>query len=148
MGIVEDIQKAIEASINTLLPLYKMAKFSYEFDKNNRKSSTKIYAVRPLSGSTISGSTLAASFSHEFEVLFSDVFTPKNDSDSEIREKIFQLNESIQILYKEIYQKRLGLASTKVLLVSLVGISGPEIDQENNSVTVTATFTINYRVNI
>lgn len=146
MSVASEILAALELKVGTLFPSFKKAKFAYEIEKNNRKNSTKIYAVKPLGGSSTQGMTLSATFSQDFEVLFSDIYNPKNDTDSQITTVILDLQDKVQDLNKEILQKRLELTSAKVLLVQLVGISEPNIDLENNSVSVSATFTINYRV--
>jgi hypothetical protein len=146
MSVASEILAALETKVADLFPTFKKAKFSYEIEKNNRKNSTKIFAVKPLGGNSTSGMTLSATFSQDFAVVLSDIYNPKNDTDSQITTVILDLQDKIQDLNKDILQKRLDLTSAKVLLVQLVGISEPEIDLENNSVTITATFTINYRV--
>lgn len=145
MAVVNEILDALEDQVNTLFPTYSKAKFAYQIEKNNRKSSEKIYTIKPLSGSSVEGVTLSATFAQDFEVLFSDIYQPKNGNDDNITDKILVLNGMIQDLNKEVYQKRLSLTSAKVLLVQLVGISEPLIDLENNTISISATFTINYR---
>lgn len=145
MAVVNEILDALESKVNALFPTYVKAKFAYQIEKNNRKTSEKIYTIKPLSGSSTEGVTLSATFSQDFEVLFSDIYQPKNGNDDNITDKIIVLNGMIQDLNKEVFQKRLDLTSAKVLLVQLVGISEPLVDLENNTIAMSATFTINYR---
>ena len=61
---------------------------------------------------------------------------------------ILSIHNDIETIYKEIYQKRLDLTSAKVLLVEVVEISAPEVDLENNSINISATFKVRYRTQI
>lgn len=146
--IVEDILNALESKINSLLPTYKKSHFSYELEKNNRKSAKKIYAIRVIGGISTNGVLQSITVDQGFEVILSDIFQPKNDNDKDMESKILSINGDIEILYKDIYQKRLDLTSAKVLLVEIVEISKPEIDTDNCSVSINATFKIRYRTQI
>jgi hypothetical protein len=141
--IVQEIVDAIEINIQSLLPTYKKASFVYDLSLNNRKQSKKIYAITPQSASNVSGSTLAITLDHSFDVTLSDAYSPKNDSDINLQDKILEIHNDIESLYKELFQRRLGLA--KVLVVQVVDISSPEIDNDNNTVALTASFSIKYR---
>jgi hypothetical protein len=141
--IVQEIVDAIEINIQSLLPTYKKASFVYDLSLNNRKQSKKIYAITPQSASNVSGSTLTVTLDHSFDVTLSDAYSPKNDSDINLQDKILEIHNDIESLYKELFQRRLGLA--KVLVVQVVDISSPEIDNDNNTVAITASFSIKYR---
>lgn len=148
MAIVQDILVALETKVSSLLPSYKKSKFTYSIESNNRISAKKIYAIRTSSGSSVTGVTLSATFDQGFEVILSDIYQPKNDNDIDLVDKITQLHTDIETLYRDLYQRRLDLTSAQVLLVQLVDISVPEIDNDNDSVNITATFTVKYRSNL
>jgi hypothetical protein len=148
MAIVSEILTAIDSKVSSILPNYKKAKFNYILEANNRVGSKKIYAIRPSSGRSVIGVTMTATFDHDFEVILSDIYQVKNDSDADLGDRITQLHSDLELLYRDLYQKRLNLTSAQVLLVQLVDLSVPEIDNDNDSVSITATFTVKYRSNL
>jgi hypothetical protein len=148
MAIVSDILGALDAEVTSLLPAYKKSKFTYFIEKNNRVTSKKIYTIRPDSGKSAVGTTLSATFDQNFDVILSDIFQDKNDSDKDLADKILALHTDVETLYIQLFQKRLGLTSAQVLLVSLVDISAPEVDVDNSTVSLTATFGVKYRSQI
>jgi hypothetical protein len=141
--IVQEIVDAIEINIQALLPTYKKASFVYDLSLNNRKQSKKVYAITPQSASNVSGSTLTVTLDQTFDVTLSDTYSPKNDSDINLQDKVLEIHSDIETVYKELFQRRLGLA--KVLVVQVVDISSPEIDNDNNTVSLTASFSVKYR---
>lgn len=141
--IVQEIVDAIEINIQALLPTYKKASFVYDLGLNNRKQSKKIYAITPQSASNVSGSTLTVTLDQTFDVTLSDTYSPKNDSDISLQDKVLEIHSDIETIYKELFQRRLGLA--KVLVVQVVDISSPEVDNDNNTVAITASFSVKYR---
>lgn len=141
--IVSDIVSAIETNINSILPEYKKAAFVYDLGLNNRKQGKKIYSIRPGQASSVSGSTTTITLDHDFTVTLSDIYNPKNDSDSAVQDKVLEIHEDIEELYKFVFQRKLGLA--RVLVVQVVDISEPELDNDNNTVAITVTFSIKYR---
>jgi hypothetical protein len=141
--IVSDIIDAIESQINSILPEYKKAAFVYDLGLNNRKQAKKVYAIKPGSASNVTGSTMTITLDHDFDVTLSDIYNPKNDSDSSLQDKVLEMHEDIEELYKVLFQRKLGLV--KVLVVQVVDISEPDIDNDNNTVSLTVTFSIKYR---
>ncbi len=148
MAIVSEILTAMDAKIVATIPTYTKSKFNYFLEKNNRLTSRKIYALRPNTGKSVVGTTLSATFDQDFEVVLSDIYIDKNDSDKDLGERIISLHTDVETLYLELFQKRLNLTSAQVLLVSLVDLSNPEIDTDNSTVSITATFSIKYRSQI
>ena len=148
MAIVAEILEAMDAKVSSLLPDYKKSKFNYFIDRNNRVTSKKVYAIRPDTGKTTIGTTLSATFDQNFEVVLSDIYLDKNDTDKDLGDKILALHGDLEVLYLELYQRRLDLPSAKVLVVSLVDLSAPELDTDNSTVSLTATFAVKYRSQI
>ena len=148
MAIVQDILTALDTKVSSLLPTYKKAKFTFDLAQNNRVSAKKIYGIRVDSGKSVTGITMSATFDQDFQVILSDIYQPKNDTDNNIADIINQLHSDTEIIYRDLYQKRLDLTSAQVLLVQLVDLSPPEIDTDNNSVSLIATFTVKYRSNL
>lgn len=143
--IVDDIVNAIEGEITTLLPSYKKAAFVYDLARNNRKQSKKIYAIVPDSATSVTGTVQAITLDHNFNVTLSDIYKPSGDTDTDLQDKVLAIHTDIETLYKELFQRRLGLPSVRVLVVQIVDIAAPEVDQDNNFVSITATFNIKYR---
>ena len=145
MAVVQEILEALDSKVSTILPDYKKSKFNYFLDRNNRLSSKKIYAIRPDTGKSTVGTTLSATFDQNFEVILSDIYQDKNDSDADLTAKIISLHSDVEKLYLELYQRRLDLPSAMVLVVQLVDLSSPELDTDNNTVNIVGTFSIKYR---
>jgi hypothetical protein len=146
--IVQDILTALEAKVASLLPTYKKSPFNYELEKNNRKGAKKIYAIRVEAGASSTGVLQSVTIDQNFEVILSDIYQPKNDNDKDLESKILSIHTDIETIYKDVYQKRLDLTSAKVLLVEVVDLSKPEIDLDNSSISIIATFKIRYRTQI
>lgn len=146
--IVRDILGALDSKVSEILPTYNKSVYVYDLDKNNRKAMKKIYAIRTQAGTSTSGVLQSVTMSQDFEVILSDIYQPKGDNDRDIETKILSIHDDIEKLYKEIYQKRLDLSSAQVLLVELVDITAPEIDIDNNYVSIGLTFKVKYRTPI
>lgn len=144
MSTVTDIVESVKTEVETLLPTYKELPFSYVPELNSRLAD-KNYALRLGAANTATTTNNAITFDHTVYLDLSSRFElKKNTGDKELAERILGLHTDIETLYKYFY-KRTGLTS-KVMLISPIDLSEPNIDNDNNLVTVTLTLTVKYRV--
>jgi hypothetical protein len=66
------------------------------------------------------------------------------DDDADADEKIYDIYLIHETIYKAVMMDNFGVP--RVLAVSSFSISEPEVDKENKSVKIEATFTIKYRM--
>lgn len=142
-NIVKDIRDALVEQIQTELPSYAQSPFIWDFASNNDKKSKNIFAVRPQSGSSVSGTNKTITLDQDFEVYLSTKYINKGDKDSALDEAIMGLFEDHEKLEKLLFRRNINIA--RVLVVESVALSAPEIDNENHNVAIIATYTIKYR---
>ena len=145
-SVAETIIDQIEVHINTLLPDYKKSPFVYALELNNRKTSSQVYSIRPGSALNVQSNTRAITLDQVFEVYLSRSFVKSNQNDESLQRKILEISEDHETLYREVFLRR--LTGGEVLIVQGVDILDPEIDFENDFVSITASYTIKYRNSI
>lgn len=146
MSAISEILDLVEDKVATLLPDYKAMPFVYELDLNDRLAS-KNYGVRLGSASTIAGTNHAATFDHAVEIDLTQRYEPKKATgDSDLRAKISLISSDIETLYKEFYRRPGSLTSASLLVIAPVDLSAPNIDNNNNLITITLTLSVKYRV--
>jgi len=144
MSYVEEIVSGIETKIvNILGASYKKSDFVYFVEKTNTKTSNDIFRVSMGSGKRVEGSLRTTTIQQEFYVQLTKQFTLKGDTDVDLRTKIFEIYDDHEKLYKESLFGNFDVQ--RVVLISEFDISGPEIDLENSTITIGATYIINYR---
>ena len=141
--IVEGIYSEIEATI----PVYARAKFVWELDKNTDRK--PMCAVRPGAGRNVEGANRAITVDQDFEAVLIRPYKPVGGvSDNDLDAQILQLQGDQEALWRVVFQRRFGASPAVVLLVSIVDIAAPEIDNDNNTVSVAVTFTVKYRTQV
>lgn len=145
MNIVEQINDGITTVVTSSLGVgYSELSYLIDVEKNNYKSNTKRYGVRPLSGSTTSGITRNYTLDHSFQIILThDYFSnPSNDQDQ--RDKTFLLLDKLDEIMKNLFINKAGLPSI-VLNIDSVSIAEPEYFDEEKVVVLRADFNIKYR---
>jgi hypothetical protein len=146
MSAVSEIIDLIEAKLVILLPTYKQLPFVYNPELNERNNS-KSYGVRIGSGSSVSGTNNSVTVDHSIPIDLVQKYAPKvSNGDKDLRDKIKDLSDDIEILYKDLYRRPGAIASATLLLIAPVDVSEPVIDNDNNLVTITLTLSVKYRV--
>lgn len=146
MSLVRDIKEAFETQIEETLTSYSKSKYKWSIEQNNKANSSSVYAVRVNSAGTISGTTQTITQARTFDVILSTKFKNKGDNDDNLDEQIMVLCDDHESLQVVLFRRKLNLA--RVLLVQAIDISEPDIDNENNIVTMTATYTVNFRLGV
>jgi hypothetical protein len=142
-NLVKDIRDGLENLIESTCPNFKKSRYIWDFQLNNERTSGDIYAVRPNSGSSTTGTNKTITINQTFEVLLSSKFKNVSDKDSALDLVIMGLYEEHEKLEKVLFQRNINIA--RVLVVESIDLSSPDIDNDNNSVTITASYVIKYR---
>jgi hypothetical protein len=146
MSILGDIVDKIEDKINSLLPTYKPFPFVYDYELNDRIND-KNYGIRLGTGESISGMTNAVTMDQNVEVFLTQRYSPKKaQGDMDLRVKISDISGDLETLYKELYRRPMAITSASLLIIAPLDLSAPEIDNDNNLVTITLTLSVKYRV--
>jgi len=147
MNSVQQIVTALLASLTTLLPSYEQAKFQWEMTKNTTKK--PVFAVRAVAGSNVSGTNNAITIDQSFEVELMRTWKGQaGTKDSDLDTQIMTMFSDGELVWRSTFLRRLDIDPGQVLLVSVVDISEPAIDNENNTVGLVITFTVKYRTAI
>jgi hypothetical protein len=147
MSVVGEIVDELTSQVATVLGgSYSPRAFMYQTELNDRQGA-KTYSIRAGAAGASPTTTRAVTWTQTFEIDISHTYENKKGSgESDLQSKIKLAADDIEGLYQELAMKHISIASGKVLLVSPVDISSPEVD--NNVVTLTLTLSVQYRVSI
>jgi hypothetical protein len=147
MSSVQQIVTALLTSLGTLLPSYDQAKFQWEMTRNTGKK--PVFAVRPVAGANVTGTNLAITIDQSFEVELARSWKPQaGTKDTDLDTQVLALFADGETVWRSTFLRRFNIDPGQVLLVSVVDISEPAIDNENNTVALVLTFTVKYRTNL
>lgn len=141
---VKQITDSIEAKLAILLTSYSKAAFVWDLASNNAKTSKNAFRVIPGEASSVEGSMRTITLSQKFTVYLTTNFINKESNDLVQQAAIEELYNSLEIVTNEAMQRRFAIA--RIMSVSGVEMTAPEIDQENNTVTIGAAYSVFYRM--
>lgn len=144
MSTVEQIKNAIEAYVGTLAPTYQKSQYIWDTSLNSDSKTKAYYAIRPRAGTFTSGTSRTVTLDQDFTIEIGDYYRSKKDDDSDADEKIYDIYKIHETIYKAVMMDNFNVP--RVLVVSSFSLSDPEVDKENKSVKIEATFTIKYRM--
>jgi hypothetical protein len=147
MGIVSEIKAAIEEKVE-LVTGFAQAPFRYDFQKNNKNRSSNIYAVRIGESNTVSGTNQTITQDRTFEVYLSTRFGRNGSDDSAIDNAIISLIDQHELISVQLFRRELQVTSARLLVVDSIDISNPEIDNENDIVSILATYSMKFRLGV
>jgi hypothetical protein len=146
MSALSELIALVEDRVQDLLPAYSPAPFVYDLAANNRKND-KIFGVRLGSSTSSAGLNSWITIDTSIGVDLSQKFLPKKaEGDESLRDKIAELTGDIETIYKTLYRRAGALDSASLILIAPVDVSEPNIDNDNNLVTLTLTLSVKYRV--
>lgn len=143
MSIVSDIIDAIENVITTNLVGYQKSQYIWDTTKNSENRNEKFYAVRSGSASFISGTCRTITLEQSFEVELGDSYKNKRDKDSDANDKIMELYQSHETIYRALMRDNFNIG--RVQVVNNLDIDTPLVDNDNKVCKIVATYTIRYR---
>ena len=144
MSTVEDIKIAIENYVTAIAPTYQKSQYVWDSSLNSDSKTKAYYAVRPRAGDFIAGTCRTVTLEQDFTLEIGDVYRNKKDNDADADEKIYDIYLIHETIYRAVMMDNFGVP--RVLVVSSFTLSEPEINKENKSVKIEATFTIKYRM--
>ena len=143
-SFVKNITDAIETKLATVIPTFTKSKYVWSVANNNTKTSKNIFRVIPGAASSIEGTLRTITMSQKFTVFLTSTFGNKNSSDEILQDEIEAIYVALDLVTAEAYQRRFG--TVRIMSVQAVELTEPEIDNENDNVSIGATYTINYRM--
>lgn len=147
MGVVSEIKAAIEEKVE-LVSGFAQAPFRYDFQKNNKNRSTNIYAVRIGESNSISGTNQTLTQDRTFEVYLSTRFGRNGSDDIAIDNAIISLIDMHELISVQLFRRELVITSARLLVVDAIDISSPEIDNDNDIVSILATYSMKFRLGV
>lgn len=141
---VKQISDAIEAKLAVLLTSFTKAPYVWDLSANNVKTSKNAFRVVPGDASSVEGSLRTITMNQKFTVFLTTNFINKDSCDLVLQAAIESLYESLELVTNEAMQRRFAIA--RIMNVASVELSAPEIDRENNTVTIGATYSVFYRM--
>lgn len=146
MSVLNDLTDKLNDKVEALLPDYKPMPYVYNLELNDRLAD-KNYGIRVGSATTTDGTNRAVTFDHDVEVILSQKWLPKRgEGDSDLRQKINDISGDLETVYKELYKRPFALNSASLLIIAPLDLSAPEVDNDNNLVSITLTLSVKYRV--
>lgn len=143
--IVKLIRDGLVTNIQAMLPLWKQSRYVWDLTKNSTATHSKLFAVRPMASQSVDGTNQTITEDHDFEVELSTRFNNQGlESDKNQDDTIMMLFEEHKKLSRAIHRRNLSIQ--RVLVISFVDTDAPVIDNVNGTVSVTATYTIKYRL--
>lgn len=143
MSKVGDILSQMETDIGTLLGAnWSVLKYVYDLEKNDLRTAAQAYGVGVGAGETVAGPTKKVTIDQEFFVTLAYRYANRS-SDSPERAAITTLYNSMETLDKNLFQTKLNLQST-VLVVSSIGLDEPFVS-DDGVMYLTNRYTVKYR---
>lgn len=145
MSAQTDILNAIESRVNVVLPSYKRLKYSYDLEKNNKRTSDDAYGIGAGAGSSVEGTFRTITMDQEFFVILTKDFGGRSDDNAE-RTALKAIYDDMETLYRDLFQSKLGIPAV-VYLVSELSLDEPE-KIADNVMSVRMNFTVKHRKTI
>ena len=145
MSAQTDILNAIESRVNVVLPSYKRLKYSYDLEKNNKRTSDDAYGIGAGAGSSVEGTFRTITMDQEFFVILTKDFGGRSDDNAE-RAALKAIYDDMETLYRDLFQSKLGIPAV-VYLVSELSLDEPE-KIADNVMSVRMNFTVKHRKTI
>jgi hypothetical protein len=141
---VKQITNSLEARILTLVPTFKKSPYVWSVEKNNAKTSNKIFRVIPDAAQSVDGTLRTLTISQKFTVFLTTNFANKNISDQSQQDETESLYAAIEILNLDAMKRHFAIS--RIMSVSGIEMTAPEIDQDNDTVTIGASYNVLYRM--
>jgi hypothetical protein len=143
MSLVEEIRNAIETYLATLIPEFTKSQYVWDTTLNSDSKTKKYFSVRPSTASFVNGTCRTITVEQDFILEIGDSFRNKRDSDQDADEKIFQIYQAHETIYRALMRDNFGIA--RVQVVQNFSMTEPLVDNENKSVKIETTFSVKYR---
>lgn len=140
---VKKITDAIEAKIISTLPGFSKSRYIWSIENNNTKTNNKVFRVIPESAQSVEGTMRTLTIEQKITVFLTTSFVNRNGEDQALCDAIEELYSSLELITNEAMKKHFDF--NRILNVVGVDISAPEIDNNNDIVSIGATYTILYR---
>ena len=137
-----DVLTAIETRVNAVLPDYSRLRYSYDIEKNDKRSSDDGYAIGAGASLSTEGTFRTITLDQEFFVTLTKDFGGRSNDSAE-RTALKSIYDDLETLYRDLFQSKLGIPAT-VYLVSDLALDEP-VKIGQNVISVNITFTVKTR---
>ena len=146
MGIVEEIVNAMKTELDSKLTGYSRISYEYDILKNNERENDKGYGFIPGPAAFVEGRAMGfTTMDHTFTLIMVDTFQAKDD-DSAMRTALFRQYELSQNVMRDLQKSKLTLPTpaNRILLISGLSYSEPEVIEDSQLVVLRADLNIQY----
>lgn len=143
MSIVSSIIQAIEDKISLEVAGFQKSQYIWDPTRNSDNKNDKYFAVRSGSATFVSGTCRTITLEQSFEVEFGDNFRNRRDKDSDANDRIMELYQAHETIYRAIMRDNFNIG--RVQVVNNLDIEAPEVDNDNKVCRIVATYTVRYR---
>lgn len=143
-SIVSEILTHFETVIEAQIPSIKKSRHYYGTGKTDDINNGHTYAIRPGSGSPVSGTLRSVTLEQDFELEITKEYIEKGVNDSSLRAAIETLIANHELVLASIPFHTI----TAVKKINHPSFSAPEVDAEKKSVSITFTYPITYSKSI
>lgn len=143
-SFTKQITDAMELKVKDLLPTFTKSPYAWDFSLNNARANKNIFAIIPGQARSTDGTLRTITLEQAFTVKLSTNYINKNGNDLELQAAIEVLYLSLEIVMKEAMQRRFAI--NRIMNISSVELTEPEIDNQDHTVTIGATFSALYRM--
>lgn len=143
MSLVEQIKNAIESYVSSIMPSYEKSQYVWDSSLNSDSKTKSYYAIRPGSCQFIAGTCRTVTLEQDFTLEIGDSYKNKRDTDTNADEKIYEIYQLHETIYKEVLRDNFNIQ--RVQVISDFRLSEPVTDNDNKSVKIEAIFTVRYR---
>jgi hypothetical protein len=141
---IGEIVTFLEQQIELVLPTIKKSPNYYNLKNNSGAHNNYIYAVLPGNANPVSGTIKSATYQQEFSIRITKDFIDRPHSDDKLREVIEQIYEDNEKIMDAVALRR----SPTILVIEPPTIDRPEVQETEKSVSVTFSYSIQYRKSI
>jgi hypothetical protein len=144
--IIKEIIDDMYAKLAVILPTHLVLPFQYDAALNDRISN-KALSITVGNASTIPGVNKFITMTHTFSIgLYYRFDNKKGAGDKDLRDKINDAHGDIETVYKEFYRRPMSAISGQVLVVQPLDIAEPDINTDDNYVSIVLNIGVQYRV--
>jgi hypothetical protein len=136
------ILTAIETRTNSVISAYSRLKYSYDLESNSYRDGEKGYGIGAGTGSSVEGTTQTITMDQSFFVVLTRNFGGRQDDNAE-RIALKSIYDDLETLYRDLFQSKLGIAST-VYLVSDLDLEEPT-KIAKNVISIKMNFMVKHR---
>lgn len=134
----------MEARLLVIIPTFTKAPYVWSVNNNNSKTSKNIFRVIPDAAQSVDGTLRTVTISQKFTVFLTTNFANKNTSDVVLQNEIENIYTALQVVTLDAMQRHFAI--NRLMSVPSMEMTAPEIDHDNDTITIGASYSVLYRM--